>query len=86
MMRARCCRSESPRSAAVPLDHYAFPTIGIPPHRQVAPEIEGSIIYSVARTESAFDQRDKSVGQCGRPDAGDAGSRPRYRQTFQGQL
>ena len=44
----------------LPLDHYAFPTIGIPPHRQVAPEIEHSIIYSVARTESAFDQRDKS--------------------------
>jgi peptidoglycan lytic transglycosylase len=43
------------------LDHYAFPTIGIPPHRQVAPEIERSIIYSVARTESAFDQRDKSA-------------------------
>jgi soluble lytic murein transglycosylase len=44
----------------LPLDHYAFPTIGIPPHRQVAPEIEHSIIYSVARTESAFDQRDRS--------------------------
>ncbi|MEH2609004.1 lytic transglycosylase domain-containing protein [Bradyrhizobium sp. AZCC 1693] len=43
------------------LDHYAFPTIGIPPHRQVAPEIERSVIYSVARTESAFDQRDKSA-------------------------
>jgi peptidoglycan lytic transglycosylase len=42
------------------LDHYAFPTIGIPPHKQVAPEIERSVIYSVARTESAFDQRDKS--------------------------
>lgn len=42
------------------LDHYAFPTIGIPPHKQVAPEIELSIIYGVARTESAFDQRDKS--------------------------
>jgi len=45
----------------LPLDHYAFPTIGIPPHRQVAPEIERSVIYSVARTESAFDQRDKSA-------------------------
>jgi len=45
----------------LPLDHYAFPTIGIPPHRQVAPEIGHSIIYSVARTESAFDQRDKSA-------------------------
>lgn len=44
----------------LPLDRYAFPIIGIPPHSQVAPEIERSIIYSVARTESAFDQHDKS--------------------------
>ena len=42
------------------VDHYAFPTIGIPPHTQIAPEIERSLIYSVAKTESAFDQRDKS--------------------------
>src|SRR5437899_5594336 len=47
------------------LDHYAFPTIGIPPHRQVAPEIERSVIYSVARTESAFDQRDNSAANAG---------------------
>lgn len=43
------------------LDHYAFPTIGIPPHSPIGPEIERSIIYSVARTESAFDQKDKSA-------------------------
>ncbi len=42
------------------LERYAFPTIGIPNHTQVAPEVERSVIYSVARTESAFDQRDKS--------------------------
>ncbi len=42
------------------LDPYAFPTIGIPQHTQIAPQIDRSIIYSVARTESAFDQRDKS--------------------------
>jgi soluble lytic murein transglycosylase len=41
-------------------DHYAFPTIGIPQHSPIGPEIERSVIYSVARTESAFDQRDKS--------------------------
>ena len=41
-------------------DLYAFPTIGIPQHSQIAPAIERSVIYSVARTESAFDQRDKS--------------------------
>jgi len=42
------------------LDHYAFPTIGIPQHSPIGPEIERSIIYSVARTESAFDQADRS--------------------------
>jgi peptidoglycan lytic transglycosylase len=42
------------------LDPYAFPDIGIPQHTQIGPAIERSIIYSVARTESAFDQRDVS--------------------------
>jgi soluble lytic murein transglycosylase len=51
---------KSALSRGLGLDHYAFPTIGIPRHSQIAPEIERSIIYSVARTESAFDQRDKS--------------------------
>lgn len=42
------------------LDHYAFPTIGIPAHAPIAPDIGRSMTYSIARTESAFDQRDKS--------------------------
>ena len=42
------------------VDPYAFPTIGIPQHNPIGPAIDRSIIYSVARTESAFDQRDKS--------------------------
>jgi soluble lytic murein transglycosylase len=42
------------------LDLYAFPTIGIPQHSPIGPSIDRSVIYSVARTESAFDQRDKS--------------------------
>jgi soluble lytic murein transglycosylase len=44
----------------LPVDLYAFPEIGIPRHKQIAPAIEPGMIYSVARTESAFDQRDKS--------------------------
>jgi soluble lytic murein transglycosylase len=42
------------------LDPYAFPTIGIPQHSPIGPAIDRSVIYSVARTESAFDQGDKS--------------------------
>ena len=44
----------------LPLDPYAFPTIGIPQHTQFGQAIDLSVIYSVARTESAFDQRDRS--------------------------
>ncbi|MBR0756884.1 transglycosylase SLT domain-containing protein [Bradyrhizobium jicamae] len=43
------------------LDTYAFPTIGIPRHTPIAPDIGRSMTYSIARTESAFDQRDKSA-------------------------
>jgi soluble lytic murein transglycosylase len=42
------------------VDAYAFPIIGIPKHSPIGPAIDRSIIYSVARTESAFNQRDKS--------------------------
>jgi len=45
-------------SRGLALDHYAFPTIGIPEHKQVGtPEVEHGMIYAVARTESAFDQK-----------------------------
>ncbi|HLZ05493.1 MAG TPA: lytic transglycosylase domain-containing protein [Bradyrhizobium sp.] len=44
----------------LPLDAYAFPTIGIPEHDAIGPAIDRSIIYSVARTESAFNQKDRS--------------------------
>ena len=42
------------------VDAYAFPTIGIPQHTPIGPAIDRSVIYSVARTESAFNQKDKS--------------------------
>jgi soluble lytic murein transglycosylase len=45
------------------LDLYAFPDIGIPRHNQIGPAIDRSVIYSVARTESAFDQKDMSAAK-----------------------
>jgi soluble lytic murein transglycosylase len=47
-------------SRGLALTQYAFPTIGIPQHSPIGPAIDRSVIYSVARTESAFDQRDRS--------------------------
>ena len=38
----------------LPFDHYAYPVNGIPSFKQIGPEVEPSIVYSIARQESAF--------------------------------
>ena len=38
----------------LPFDFYAYPVNGIPPFRQIGPEVEPSVVYSIARQESAF--------------------------------
>jgi soluble lytic murein transglycosylase len=57
------------------LDHYAFPEIGVPRHTGIGPDLDRSVVFSVARTESAFNPRDvspaKAVGLMQvTPDAG----------------
>ena len=43
-----------------PLDQYAFPNIGVPSYSPIGPEVDRCIVYSIARTESGFDQHDRS--------------------------
>ncbi len=38
----------------LPFDFYAYPVTGIPPFRSIGPDVEQSIIYAIARQESAF--------------------------------
>jgi len=47
----------------LPLDTYAFPNIGMPHYEPVGPDLDRSIVYSVARTESQFNQRDTSLAK-----------------------
>jgi soluble lytic murein transglycosylase len=42
------------------MERYAFPEIGVPSYSPIAPPIDRCMVYSVVRTESAFDQRDTS--------------------------
>jgi soluble lytic murein transglycosylase len=42
------------------IERYAFPVIGLPAYRAIAPPIDQCMVYSIVRTESAFDQRDTS--------------------------
>src|SRR5262249_57483736 len=43
------------------LDRYAFPDIGVPAYSPVEAKLDRCVVYSVVRTESAFDQHDKSA-------------------------
>jgi soluble lytic murein transglycosylase len=40
----------------LPFDHYAYPTVGIPSYPTIGPEVERSVVYAIARQESAFNQ------------------------------
>jgi soluble lytic murein transglycosylase len=42
------------------MERYAFPEIGVPAYSPIAPPIDRCMVYSIVRTESAFDQRDTS--------------------------
>ncbi|TAK49276.1 MAG: lytic transglycosylase domain-containing protein [Xanthobacteraceae bacterium] len=41
----------------LPFDHHAYPVIGIPAFASIGPEVEKSIVYAIARQESAFNQK-----------------------------
>jgi soluble lytic murein transglycosylase len=47
----------------MPMDQYAFPDFGVPSYSAVGPALDRCIVYSVVRTESAFDQRDRSAAK-----------------------
>lgn len=38
----------------LPFDFYAYPVSGIPPFKPIGPDVERSIIFAIARQESAF--------------------------------
>jgi soluble lytic murein transglycosylase len=42
------------------LEHYAFPTFGIPEYKAVGPAVDLSLVYAIARQESTFYQGDVS--------------------------
>jgi len=44
----------------LPMDHYAFPAIGVPDYNPVGPKLDRCIVYAIVRTESSFDQGDVS--------------------------
>jgi soluble lytic murein transglycosylase len=45
------------------MDFYAFPDIGVPNYRPVGPPLDRCVVYAIVRTESGFDQADKSAAK-----------------------
>jgi len=58
--RAMLMIGKTALARGLPMDLYAFPDIGVPPYSPVGGQLDRCIVYSIVRTESAFDQRDMS--------------------------
>ena len=44
----------------LPLDHYAFPTVGVPGYAAIGPGIDNALLFAIIRQESMFDPADWS--------------------------
>jgi soluble lytic murein transglycosylase len=47
----------------LPLDYYAFPTVGVPRYSPIGPGIDSAMLFAIVRQESAFDPADWSSAQ-----------------------
>jgi soluble lytic murein transglycosylase len=47
----------------LPLDYYAFPTVGVPRYSPIGPGIDSAMLFAIIRQESAFDPADWSAAQ-----------------------
>jgi len=45
------------------MDYYAYPDIGVPTYKAVGSPVDRCIVYSIVRTESGFDQADRSAAK-----------------------
>jgi soluble lytic murein transglycosylase len=47
----------------LPLDYYAFPTVGVPRYSPIGPRIDNAMLFGIIRQESAFNPADWSSAQ-----------------------
>ena len=55
--RSMLLLAKAAHNRGLPLDYYAFPTIGLPDYKAIAPPVEDAVTYSIARQESHFNQK-----------------------------
>ena len=52
--RAMLIAGKAALNRGMPFDVYAYPVSGIPPYKEIGPEVEKAIVFAIARQESAF--------------------------------
>ena len=52
--RSMLLMGKSALNRGLPFDFYAYPVTGIPPFKSIGPDVEQSIVFAIARQESAF--------------------------------
>jgi soluble lytic murein transglycosylase len=52
--RGMLLMGKSALNRGLPFDFYAYPVTGIPPFKSIGPDVEQSIVFAIARQESAF--------------------------------
>jgi peptidoglycan lytic transglycosylase len=55
--RAMVLLGKTALGRGLPLEHFAFPSFGIPDYSAIGPEVERGIVYAIARQESSFNPR-----------------------------
>lgn len=61
--RATLAAGKSALARGLALDRYAFPDFGLPNYASVGPKAAASLVYAVARAESAFDRGAQSAAR-----------------------
>jgi len=61
--RAMLHMGKAALARGLPLEYYAFPTVGVPRYSPIAPEIGNAMLFAIIRQESAFDPADLSAAQ-----------------------
>lgn len=55
--RAMVLLGKAAYARGLPLEHYAYPTVGLPDYRPIGPPVDPAVVYSIARQESHFNQK-----------------------------
>jgi soluble lytic murein transglycosylase len=55
--RSMLLLGKAAHNRGLPLDYYAFPTVGLPEYKSITVPVDDAVTYSIARQESHFNQK-----------------------------